>query len=46
MGLARPSLDRRQAIGDGKPQVVVAMHRERGAIDIGHVLADVGDHRR
>jgi len=42
--LSRTSLDRGQRVRDGQPQIVVAVHGDRRALDVGDVLTDVGDH--
>ena len=39
--LSRAGLDCGQRVGDGQPQVIVAMHADHGLIDAPHVVAQV-----
>ena len=42
-GLARARCDRGEAVRDGHAEIVVAMHREHGALDARHVRAQIAD---
>ena len=40
-----PAMHRRQAVGHGHAQVVVAVNGDDGLVDVGHVLEDAADQR-
>ena len=41
LDLARAALDRRDAVGDGESEIVVAVRAEDGLVGVGHALNDV-----